>query len=323
MRISYTQIRNVVTATHMITNADNGKRALGLLSGSLDSYLAFHLMMQQAIQVDAVVFTSPFFDTLKANEAARSLGVNLITQDVTYQITKALNEWDHNTHICDLSLRAVLSATYLLMKTQNYDFVFSGEIVRQHSDQMNAAVLNQLAEDTGLDGLLVRPLCARHLPPTRPELKKWITPDFFQDLQGRNRWPQKEAGHRLGIQNVVATRRVCRLRDSVFKTRTLDLLDHHALGGINYLKLLHIGRHFRLDSHIKLVLGRNANENAEIEGSAELYDILIRLVNRRGPTGLLPYTATEEHIRQAASICAMKSACWLLRDPAIRNEPTP
>jgi len=293
-----------ILTTHMIANTDNRKRALGLLSGSLDSYLAFHLMRQQPIQVDAMAFTSPFFDTSKASEAARSLGVNLVTQDITYQLAKALNEWTHTIHLCDLSLRTVLSEARIVMETQGYDFIFSGEIVRQHSDQMDAALLSHFAEEAGLDGLLLRPLSAQLLPPTRPEQEKWISPDVFQDLQGRNRWPQKETAHRLGIQNIVTNRRVCRLRDPVFKTRVLDLLDHHALGGINYLKLLHIGRHFRLDEHIKLVLGRNENENAEIEGSAELYDIIIRLLNRRGPTGLLPYTATEEHIQQAASICA-------------------
>ncbi|NCC50705.1 MAG: hypothetical protein EOM20_05755 [Spartobacteria bacterium] len=289
----------------MITQPVTRRRALGLLSGSLDSYTAFHLMRQQPVTVDALVFTSPFFDTAKAVEASRSLGVNLFTQDITVQMVKALKGWDpEEMHICDMAMLTILREARCFMEAQRYDFVFSGEVVRQHSDQVTPERISRMAGEAGFDGDLVLPLSARELPQTRPEAEGWITPAFFGDVSGRARHYQKRVAEELDIRDVVSARNTGRLRDPVFRGRVLDLLAHGALAGSNHLRLLHIGRHFRLDRDIKLVLGRNEQENMEIEGSAELYDLLLRLRDRRGPTGLLPYTATDQHVKTAAAICA-------------------
>jgi len=45
-------------------------------------------------------------------------------------------------------------------------------------------------KDSGADDLLLRPLCAKHLEPTRPEIEGWVDRGKLLNLSGRNRKPQ-------------------------------------------------------------------------------------------------------------------------------------
>ena len=56
-------------------DSNRSVRALLLLSGGLDSQVAACLLRDQGIDVQGVVFTSPFFDGRPALEAARNLDI--------------------------------------------------------------------------------------------------------------------------------------------------------------------------------------------------------------------------------------------------------
>jgi hypothetical protein len=88
-----------------------------------------------------------------------------------------------------------------------------------------------------------------------------------------------------------------------------ELKEHEGLDGTRSINLLRFGRHFRLADNIKIVVGRNEGDNAFLEGNAELYDLILKVEQVPGPTGLLPLTAQEEHVRLGAAICARYSDC--------------
>ena len=92
-----------------------------------------------------------------------------------------------------------------------------------------------------------------------------------------------------------------------FCRRLKDLKEHEGLHGVRSLQLLKVGRHFRLTDTLKLIVGRNEQDNAIIEGNAELYDLLLKTEDIPGPTGLLPMQASEEQVQVAARICARYS----------------
>ena len=56
---------------------------------------------------------------------------------------------------------------------------------------------------------------------------------------------------------------------------------------INDIDLLKVGRHFRLDGHTKLVVGRNKNENGVISAVALPGDILLEARDHMGPVSIL------------------------------------
>ena len=57
-------------------------KALGLLSGGLDSTLAVKVLQEQAIEVTAITFVTPFFSSKKAQKAADTLKIPIIVKNI-------------------------------------------------------------------------------------------------------------------------------------------------------------------------------------------------------------------------------------------------
>ncbi|MCF6177818.1 MAG: thiamine biosynthesis protein, partial [Geopsychrobacter sp.] len=58
-------------------------KALGLLSGGLDSSLAAMTLMRQGIEVTGISFVTPFFGAGKAKFAAEKIGFPLIVKEIS------------------------------------------------------------------------------------------------------------------------------------------------------------------------------------------------------------------------------------------------
>ncbi len=61
----------------------NMVKAIALLSGGLDSILAVKLVQKQNIDVSGLTFTTPFFNAVKAQAAARQIDLPLMVEDIT------------------------------------------------------------------------------------------------------------------------------------------------------------------------------------------------------------------------------------------------
>jgi len=66
--------------------------------------------------------------------------------------------------------------------------------------------------------------------------------------------------------------------------------------------LLKIGRHFRLDKNVKLVVGRNKDENEMIKALALQNDILLEAKEHVGPTTLLRGNNIDNYVELSASV---------------------
>ena len=94
------------------------------------------------------------------------------------------------------------------------------------------------------------------------------------------------------------------MTDIAYSRRLRDMLSHAEKVDYDSLALLRLGRHFRLDSRAKLIVGRNEKENEEIAKCCRPEDLLLEVESAGSPLSLLRGEPTEEIINLAASITA-------------------
>ena len=178
----------------MNTNG-NPIRAVGMLSGGLDSTLAAHLIAAQGVEVLGVSFSTGLcksdhkrlvprnLDDPKKlrNEALRAgsdLQIPVDIVDISREYLPIILHPKHGygAHMnpC-LDCRAfMLSRAKAYMEEHGAHFVFTGEVLGQRPMSQHRGALDLVAKESGLGRLLVRPLSARLLPATIPEEKGWL-----------------------------------------------------------------------------------------------------------------------------------------------------
>jgi tRNA U34 2-thiouridine synthase MnmA/TrmU len=159
-----------------------------------------------------------------------------------------------------------------------------------------------IEKETGLGGYIVRPLSAKFLPVTIPEKEGWINRENLLAIQGRSRKPQIELADHYGIHDYPCPAGGCLLTDPGFAKRMKDLMNHKSDFSLNDVHLLKIGRHFRLSPELKLVVGRNEEDNKKIQTFAQEKDILLKAPHHPGPLSLLRGESNSTEIEKAASI---------------------
>ena len=111
-----------------------------------------------------------------------------------------------------------------------------------------------------MENLVLRPLSAKLLDVTIPENEHWIDREKLLSIQGRRRLPQIELADKFGIKDYPCPAGGCKLTDPSFAKRLRESFDYSE-DSIKDIQLLKYGRHFRLDSGAKVVVGRNEEEN--------------------------------------------------------------
>lgn len=286
-------------------------RALCLLSGGLDSRLAVCLLREQGVEIQGLAFDSPFFHPETAVRAADALGIPLRVVDFTGEIVALLHDPPHGFGKCmnpclDCHALMVRRAGELLGEC-GANFIATGEVLNQRPMSQNRRGLDVVADDSGFGEVLLRPLSAKRLEPTRPEREGLVDRARLLGIEGRGRKVQMEMARRYGLNGYPTPAGGCRLTEPNFCRRLKDLLDHHGVLGVRDITMLRYGRHFRLDDRVKAIVGRNEQDNAYLEGNAGLYDLVLNLEGIPGPVGLLPNTASEEQLLRVAAMCARYS----------------
>jgi tRNA-specific 2-thiouridylase len=285
--------------------------ALAMLSGGLDSQLAICVVREQGVHVEAVFFESPFHDAGRARQAAAAMGIQLHVIDYTGDIVNLLERPKHGFGACMnpcIDCHAMmLRRTGELARELGYQFIFTGEVLDQRPMSQRRRGLDIVAEDSGFEELIVRPLSAGNLPPSMPERRGWLDRSRLLSLCGRSRKPQFELAEKYELKDYPTPAGGCRLTEPNFCRRLRDLKDHEGLRGVTALERLRVGRHLRLHDSVKIIVGRNERDNALLEGGAELYDLVLKVEEIPGPTVLIPFTAPEEYIQMAATIAARYS----------------
>jgi len=281
-------------------------KALCVFSGGLDSMLAAQLIRAQDIDVLALFFETPFFASPKARKSAESIDLPIKVVDITHRHLEMLKNPKHgyggNMNPCIDCHTLMLRIAGELLEQEKASFIISGEVLGQRPMSQNLKALSMVASESGFQKVILRPLSAKRLPITLPEEKGWVDREKLLGLSGRSRKPQMELARRLNMKAYPSPAGGCLLTDEVFSRRLKDLLAAAPHPELREIELLKLGRHFRIGSHTKLVVGRNEKENHAIHALSNETDLLLTTVSVPGPTALVLGDLTSEMEELAASV---------------------
>jgi len=266
-------------------------RGLSLMSGGLDSQLAVKILQRAGAEVEGVCFSTPFFDCTSARKAAEALGVELHVIDFTDDEIKLLKNPPHGfggaMNPCIDCHATMIRRAGEMMAELGYDFVSTGEVMGQRPMSQNKQALGVVEKSSGMKGRLVRPLSAKLLEPTIPELEGKLDREKLLDISGRCRERQIGLAAEFGIVDYPSPAGGCKLTEDGFSRKLRDLMEHEGLGNREMVELLLTARRFRLPGGTSVILGRDQAENALLKRKAHL-GTLIAPVNCPGPTALVP-----------------------------------
>lgn len=299
-------------------------RALGLFSGGLDSMLAATLLRRQGIEVVVLTFVTPFFGAERARESAAYLGLAHLEQDLTEAYYPLLVDPPHgfgryHNPCVDCHL-LMLKEAGALLEAQGFHFLFTGEVLGQRPMSQHRGALTLIARESGYGDLILRPLSAQLLPPTRPELMGWVDREQLLNLSGRGRKRQMELAAQWGISRYPSPAGGCLLTDPGYASRLKDLLAYDSRPSRRDLELLKWGRHFRLPDGQKVVVGRTQRENEALSRLVLPGDLVLKVEGYPGPLVLIPGGAATGTGREAALLAASYSDAPLGQEVAVTGQ---
>ena len=290
-------------------------KAIALLSGGLDSTLAAKLVLEQGIELEALNFLTVFCTCtnrgetcLASQKAVDALGIPLKVFNVSEEYLDVVKHPKHgygsNMNPCIDCRIFMMKKAKAYMEEAGASFIVTGEVLGERPMSQRRDAMRLIEKEAGLDGLVLRPLSAKLLSASIPEKEGWVDREKLLKIQGRSRKPQIQLADHFGIRDYPCPAGGCLLTDPGFAQRMRDLNRYHSDFLLNDVHLLKMGRHFRLSPHLKLVVGRNEEENQKIQTFSQEGDFLLKVSRYPGPLSLLRGEPKEEEIAKAAAITA-------------------
>lgn len=252
-------------------------KALALFSGGLDSMLAMKLMAEQGIKVVALYMDTGFgadeekHATLKRR--AELVGAEFKVVDLRNQYLRDVlfspkYGYGKQFNPCIDCHGYMFKVALAMLPSEGASFIVTGEVLGQRPMSQRKDALFQvkrLAQDE--EDLVLRPMCAKLLSPTKPEREGWVDRERLLAISGRDRKPQLALAAKFGIEDYATPGGGCLLTVESFAVKIKDYLkfDAHMRDiDVTWLKL---GRHLRLPNGAKLIIGRDEADNNALEAS--------------------------------------------------------
>jgi tRNA-specific 2-thiouridylase len=288
------------------------KKAIGLLSGGLDSILAVELMLDQGVEVVCVNMRTPF-----GLGDGESIGFSdSVTEKYNLKLIRIQGEEDYlkiiknprhgygrNMNPCiDCRIYLFIQAKKIMEKEKAF-FIFTGEVVGERPMSQKLDTLRLIDRESGLRGKVLRPLSARLLEPTQPEMEGLVDREKLLSFQGRSRKPQIALARALQIKDYPGPAGGCLLTDENFARKLRDSLNHQE-ESLKEISLLKVGRHFRLPGGAKVITGRDEGENEKLLLLAAPREIKLTVKDYKSTYALLLGDPTPGNLDLAARICS-------------------
>jgi len=291
-----------------------GVKALGLLSGGLDSTLAVRLMLEQGVQVETLNFMTPFClcgrKGCDATNVASKFKIKLkrifLGNEYLKMLRKPKHGYGKNMNPCIDCRILMLKKAKQYAKQTGADFIFTGEVLDERPMSQHRRAMEIIEREAGLEGKILRPLSAKCLPETDAEKKGWIERERLLEIKGRSRKRQIELARSFSLSDYPYPAGGCLLTDREFTAKLRDLFKHKRAVRLKDISLLKVGRHFRLGSN-KIIVGRNEVENKSLLSLKALADYYFEVPNWGSPITILQGRKSSEAIRTAASLTARYS----------------
>ena len=320
-------------------------KAVGLMSGGLDSTLAARVLKEQGVEVIGLNFSTGFctYDHHRAigrkQDDPRRLRNHALESgaqaEVEVRIIDVADEYlemvKHPRHGYGVAANPCIDCRIFMLnkarqiaEQEGADLVFTGEVLGQRPMSQHRNALDMIEKETGLKGRLLRPLSAQHLPPTLAEQDGRLDRDRLLSIKGRSRREQTRLADELAIDDYPQpSGGCCFLADRGFGRRFHDLIKEEEIAGRKVgrdeIMLLKVGRHFRLSPTVKVIVGRDEGENRFLErfrgGRWK-----IAATEHLGPVTLAPAEATDEQVGLASAITARYSDGRSIGAVRVRSE---
>jgi len=289
-------------------------KTLALLSGGLDSTLAIRVIQQQGIEVIALNFVTVFCRCtshgsckLEAVKVSEKFGIPIKVINTTERFLEIVKKpkfgYGKNMNPCIDCRINIFRIAGEYMREIGADFIITGEVLGQRPMSQRKEAMKIIDKEANLTGLVLRPLCAKHMEPTIPEKLGIVDREQLLQIRGRSRKNQIQLADVFQIKDYPCAAGGCLLTDPEFAHRMRDLVNT-CDANVNDVNLLKVGRHFRLDPQTKVIVGRNEEDNTRLDSLSKEGDYLLNLVDMPGPLTLLRGENTEGKIQTAAQITA-------------------
>ncbi|MBI5969632.1 MAG: 7-cyano-7-deazaguanine synthase [Deltaproteobacteria bacterium] len=276
-------------------------KAIALLSGGLDSTLAVKMMMEQGIEVHALNFTSAFCTCNSGgahrggckSEAGRvaaefNIPVKMMVKGLDYVaiVRNAKHGYGKGMNPCVDCRIYIFKAAKEYMAEIGASFVITGEVIGQRPMSQRRENFKTIDKESGLAGLVLRPLCARHLEPTVPEMNGMVDREKLLAFAGRGRREQMDLAKELDVNDYPCPSGGCLLTDKIFSKKVRDLLHGKKDVTLKDLAVLKSGRHFRFKG-VKVVVGRDEADNVKLKNLVQPGDTFLEPIDFPGPVAIV------------------------------------
>ncbi len=287
-------------------------KAIGLISGGLDSLLAAKIIEEQNIEVIGVTFLAPFWNHERILSIAKANNIPMKVLDIReehFEIVKNPKYgYGSNMNPCIDCHGLMLKKAGELMEREGASFVFTGEVLGQRPMSQRRDALKSVEKLSGYEGKILRPLSAKLLPPTEPELKGIVDRTRLLGISGRGRKEQLRLADYYGIVNYETPSGGCLLTKEGYAKKLKTIMDMNPSLTYKDAELISLGRVMILNEKVYFFLGRNRQDNESLIKKASERDFLFSTPFVFAPVGLIPSSVgnsvTKEVLKKAASIVA-------------------
>lgn len=280
------------------------RKAVALISGGLDSILAARVVMEQGYEVTGLYFTSAFSKAFgheqntHAARVSRETGIQLRIIDLGQEYIDLIRDPKHgygkNINPCIDCKIFMLQKALAVMEELGAPFIITGEVLGQRPMSQRRDTLSVIERDSGLRGRILRPLSALLLPPTQAEQDGLIDRSGLLGISGRSRTEQFKIAGKFRIKEFSAPAGGCLLTDKNFSDKLRDLfLEQKDISPLD-IRLLTVGRHFKVSPGVRIVLGRDSHENDVLADIASSEYHLFQPHDFTGPAAILTGPATKD-----------------------------
>lgn len=303
MRKPYSEFYNT-PLTYERGNGIVKRKAVALISGGLDSVLAAKLIMEQDFHVVGLYFTSAFSKRYgeehktHAVQVSQSLGIDLrimdMGQDYIDMVRNPVHGYGKNLNPCIDCKIFMIKRAKEVMRELDAPFIITGEVLGQRPMSQRRDTFHVIERDSDTRGMVLRPLSANLLPPTKSEQDGLVDREKLLSISGRSRAVQLHLAERYRISGYSTPAGGCLLTDKNFSAKLRDLFEDNRSVNSNDIRLLTIGRHYRIDAGVKIVVGRDNQENEVLMSLAPHGYHLFVPHGFQGPVALLNGNPTQD-----------------------------
>ena len=285
-------------------------QVVALFSQGLDSILAIKIIQQQGLKVQAIKFITPFFGyDIKGREAefcdrvktdyAINLSIIDLTDDYLHMLAAPQYGYGKNFNPCLDCKIMMLRQARTLAETWQAASIVTGEIVGQRPFSQRRDTMRRIEKLSLTEGLLLRPLSAKLLVPTKAEELGLIDREQLFDFSGRGRKPQIALAEKLKITNYPTPAGGCLLTDPGFAKRVKTLYQETTIPTATDLNLLKYGRFYPLaEASSFVIVGRHRDDNQQLLKTADHNYFTLHLTEMAGPVAILK--GSKKHLPIAA-----------------------